>query len=1270
MHSNNFIYKALLALAGLLWNSAPLSAQQSADARLDSYVMADGSLIRGLSDNGKWAVAYGVNDATSSYHFGKLVNIAANMVTELLSEDEKLSVAENEANDVTDDGTLVVGSYNGSPAVWRKATKAWATVATPSSNLTNGHITAVTPDGKYGIGACSSSMFEEIPVMWDLTTNTIMELNGLPDVDLTGTYQNLTRLTGISADGRYIVGCVSYIYPQEVMYFLYDRQEETWDPVGFTYDSESHTFTPKVDDILTLNSICISSNGEWVAGTVYNSSDIIYPFRYNTTTKAFEAFNAAESQDRGCVSIDNQGTLYAASPAMSPSRTLYVLHGNYWYGLDEILKQCHNIDFYSATGYDMTGFPEGVSGDGTTLVANAYISQENYAVVLPESFGETCERVDLLSDYTVSPRTGTAISKISNIELKFTRNVKTLCNASSLSVKDSKGNVVKTAFSFATSSANPKVVNITFKVFTLEKGETYTLEVPEGAIAIDGDEARINKAFTVSYTGYGTDPLAVVSIAPEDQSTVGHLSMTTNPIVVSFDTDVKLVDGAKAELYRNDETDPICDLNILNGKTESTYKQVMIYPTETQNLFKGNTYRVVIPASQVSDLSGTCFNEELTFGYTGSYERTIVSDDSHIYIENFVGGMGNVMLYEGDKLTPTTAMQDWKFNANTTPWLYAADDDLSNPCAASHSMYSPAGKSDDWMVTPQLTIPDDRCYLSFKAQSYLSSKTDVLKVILLATDEVFNDLTADIIDKFRTEGITLLDETLTPGTSEGSLDGDWTSYTAKLDAYAGKKIYIAFLNENEDQSAMFVAEVNVVHDAAMQIALTGVPESVLRATEQDIKGTVTIQDESETYSAISIQLIDAGQNVIDEISEDGLSLTSGSTYDFAFSRPLPLAIGTENPFVVKAALDNGKRVTTLTTGINNLAFKPNKRVILEEMTGQGCQNCPLGHLAIEKLEDIYEDRFIPLSYHTYTGDSFESGMTDYSQYFLGLAAAPTARIQRGDIISSPMVSYDSNGVRDYTFYSNEHDCWVELVSEEMSKECEADLNISATYSAVTDRITVPFSCKFALSKSNANIGLFCIITEDGLVGFQSNNLYQQTDEDLGEWKSGGIYGSPVVYPYTFNDVARAIYPSNNYYGSIGLLPTSINCDEEYTGTITMSLNTDAPNVSNVDNCKVTLVMIDANTGKVINAARAAINGGTGIDDIHADNGRTLIMGKDGNIVINTEGKANVTVTSVDGRVIATQSVDGSAIVPVSHKGIAIVSVDKGNGRIVKKIAID
>ena len=132
-------------------------------------------------------------------------------------------------------------------------------------------------------------------------------------------------------------------------------------------------------------------------------------------------------------------------------------------------------------------------------------------------------------------------------------------------------------------------------------------------------------------------------------------------------------------------------------------------------------------------------------------------------------------------------MKGWGF-VDDMAWNYAADDDYTNPCAVSHSMYETAGKSDDWMMTPQLFIPDDKCYISFKAQSYLSSKTDSLKVLVYECEETFNDLTEARMVDVRANAVVELKEELNPGSADGSLKGDWTPFVIRLDKYAGKKI--------------------------------------------------------------------------------------------------------------------------------------------------------------------------------------------------------------------------------------------------------------------------------------------------------------------------------------------------------------------------------------------------------------------------------------------------------------------------------------------------
>lgn len=1234
---------------------------------LHAYNMSDGSVFYNMSDNGKWAVAYGVSDATSTYSYPKLVDLTQHTVTELLSENEINAGIECYVNDVTDDGTIIAGCYDGQPAYYNTTTKKWTPLTLQSGNA-GGRVEAITPDGKYAVGVCTNGGFDEVGTMWDVENNALVTLENLPHCDLSSGYQDMVRLTGISADGRYIVGCVSYSYPADVLYFLYDREQKAWDALAFDFSTLSLKFTPRDESVRTLDGICISPNGKWVAGVVYSVDDTRNPFRYNIETKVFENFNSPEDTDKGCVTIDNEGTIYAATPAVNPSRSLYIKNGKYWYGLDEILKQNYDIDYYAQTGYQMTGLAVSISSDCKSMVGMAYITHENYQVSLPITFAEACKNVNLLDNYNVSVRSGATIQKISNITLSFTRDVEVLASAQDICLRDEDGNLVRNALKIASESASAKNVVIGFRTTTLEKGKKYTIEIPAGAICIKGDNTQVNKSILLSYTGWGDEAITMTGVAPTNGSTLGHIDISTNPVIFEFATDVAVKDGAKALLYCNDEPNPTAELNILQGNTSLSFNKVLVHPTTTMNLYKDNHYRIVIPAGVLTDAAGYGSNAEAVVEYIGSYERTIVFDDTHLYIEKFENGMGNVMLYDGDNLQPNAEMQAWNFTSNLA-WNYAADDDYTNTCATSHSMYTPAGKSNDWMVTPQLLIPDEKCVLTFDAQSYRLSANDRLKVMVIATEQAINELNSELIASFNNQGEWLFDEQLTPGTTENTLNGEWTSYAIDLAKYAGKKIYIAFVNQNDDQSAIFVTNIMVTHATDFLISLNGVPETVVAQSQQMVKGAVTIKDSEQTYGSIHVALLDNSRKVIDEISESGVSLTSGDTYNFAFQNPLQLTTGKECQFSIKVTLDNGASTQEMKASIKNLAFKPNKRILLEENTGQTCQNCPLGHLALEHMEQVYGDNFIPLAYHTYTGDNLESGMTDYALYFLGLNSAPTAIINRNGLVSAPMIRYVENGVVDFTFNSKDGDAWLDIANKEMAVNTEADINIGANYDEATGNVNIDYAINYAVDKSDNNVGLLCVITEDNITGYQRNTFSAETDEDLGEWGKGGQYGKGTVYPYIFNDVVRALYPANAYNGQTGLVPTDVEHSKKYTGRISLNLKQDAPYVSDINNCKVTCIMIDANTGAYINAARASM--GETVAGVEAVTTTTTMLTasatQDG-ICVSTQCPTSIQVLDAQGRTLASTVVNGEATLTLNYNGIVFVKgTAMGNTTVVKVV---
>ena len=1162
-----------------------MHAQTVAAPELDVYNFNDQSRINALSDNGRWAVSYGSSMTDDSrYTNARVINVETKEVTALGLEGDATLPAQYMANDVTDDG-LVVGMNDEKPAIWTKA-GGWIDLPVPAG-WTAGAAWAVTPDGKWAVGYMynyggGSENYGEYPVLWNLTTMQMVETPNHPTVGSNNEKARMVRYTSISADGRYIGGIVDYSYTWNSMSFMYDREAEGCIRMGFDADG-----TPWVDGLLGLDGM-FSPNGKWFAGMAVMAKgefdETTTPCRYNVETKELELFSEDNMSDFVDVLIDNNGTLFASTPSGTPIRSLYVRAGKFWYAMDELLSQACGIDFYGKTGFDNTGTVMGISGDGKTLTAfpDPY---KSYILRMNETFVEAASRINLLASYTVTPANGVSFSQMKTVKLTFSRDVKVLGETSDIKFTDENGNAVSARIlSFA---ASGNVVTIGFRTLTLEGGKKYVLTIPAGTIALNADQERTNDEIVLTYTGRGEAPVKVTEASPEAGSALTQLNATTNPVLLTFDTDIALTDNAAAGLYREGSDEEIAPLSIAVKDN-----QMLIYPETTQYLYLNTNYKVVLNAGSVTDVNGSNANERYEIVYEGLYERIVLADDTLMYKEDFANGVNGMMLYDGDKNIPNEEMQalDFYYNNTPQPWIpvrEAVGD--ANYSAASTSAYSPAGKSDDWMVTPQIYLPDHKCRLEFQAQGYRKYKQDKLKVIVYASEAVLNYFDEEEAAEFRANGEVLMDEVVSPGQSEDNLSGDWTTYSFKLEKYAGKNIYVAFVNENEDQSIVFIDDVKVVRDNGFLTALTSAT-TVVGQNSQKIEGRIIANSATQTFSDISIKLLDGDKKVVDEIAETGLALKKGDRYDFSFAKELPLAIGEINTFYFRVQL--GEEFDTIRYTVKDLAFQPTKRVVVEEYTGMDCGNCPRGHLAFENLERIYGDKVIPVGYHVYTGDIYESGMTSYAQNFLGLNGAPSAKVQRGETIGNPMYNSIVAGKSVYSYTSPTGDCWFDLVQKEFDTDADANLDIAAYYNEATSQVSVDVAAKFAMNMDKQNIGLFLVVTEDGLTGYQHNYHSQDESEGLGEWGKGGTLGSEYV-PYTHNDVARAHV--GYYNGTTGYIPSAIVGGEVYKAQLAF----DKPTVNEIYNCKVVCMMIDANTGTVINVARAKIVSTDGINGVTA-----------------------------------------------------------------------
>ena len=221
----------------------------------------------------------------------------------------------------------------------------------------------------------------------------------------------------------------------------------------------------------------------------------------------------------------------------------------------------------------------------------------------------------------------------------------------------------------------------------MKAGEKYTVEIPAGTVALTKNTDKQNDIITINYVGRENVPVKMQSAFPENNAEIARIDNTSNPVILTFDTNISVSENAKASLVQLDGENEkaICSLSVLSNEN-----QVALMPAASQYLYKGSQYKVVLEAGSLTDVSGSSksANAQIVLNYTGTYERQISTSDATLFSDNFSTpdqSYKNFMRYEGDHNTPTAAMKKIGFDKYNTPWLFKAKDnnDSKNYFAAS-----------------------------------------------------------------------------------------------------------------------------------------------------------------------------------------------------------------------------------------------------------------------------------------------------------------------------------------------------------------------------------------------------------------------------------------------------------------------------------------------------------------------------------------------------------------------------------------------------------
>ena len=288
-------------------------------------------------------------------------------------------------------------------------------------------------------------------------------------------------------------------------------------------------------------------------------------------------------------------------------------------------------------------------------------------------------------------------------------------------------------------------------------------------------------------------------------------------------------------------------------------------------------------------------------------------------------------------------------------------------------------------------------------------------------------------------------------------------------------------------------------------------------------------------------------------------------------------------------VDNADAAPTALTDIVVLNSVPKKRSVMEEYTGTWCGWCPRGFVALEKLAELSDGEYVLLSYHN--ADPME-----ITQYFPNdVPGFPDAWLDRAEEVDP----YYGTGNDDF------------FVAQDMARRNKlfgvANVEFQTAMSDDGQAVNVSTEVCFPFDSEEVNYALEYILVADGLTGeagtdWDQSNYYSGKDgapADLADFVNAPESAPGVV----FNDVV--VMAPQSGWGVEGSIPAAVKADQpiqhSYSFLLADAVNTSGESLLQPQaKLKVAVLLLDTETGEIVNANIAPVGGATGIAAPHAD----------------------------------------------------------------------
>ncbi len=497
-------------------------------------------------------------------------------------------------------------------------------------------------------------------------------------------------------------------------------------------------------------------------------------------------------------------------------------------------------------------------------------------------------------------------------------------------------------------------------------------------------------------------------------------------------------------------------------------------------------------------------------------------------------------LIDNDGNTPSSDMANEGF-AVGTPWIAVTPKGGNGPAACSTSWYSPAGTSDDWMITSPITITDDNVTLTWRAK---------------ASDKRNSDGYAVYISETGGKTIADFDKT-SPLYSTEEESSDWANHSVSLDAYKGKTVTIAFVNNSTNKSRLYIDDIIVAVESGVKVAVISdcnVPS--LGETEM----VVTASNESTSaIDGFDLILAYGDKTYTQHVSE---TLPAGESTDITLDKKICLEKYKPVPFTVTITAGSHKFTT------NNTLTAYQRHILCEEGTGTWCGYCVRGLVYVDSLKHTAADWAIPIAAHS--GDPMYSTYSPMAIAYMNSSGFPAASINRKSKIDPS--SFFTAGKKLF-------DRETVLV----------DLDVQASLDEASRTVASTTTLHFADAGKDTHYGLAYVIVENNVHhpsngdnnhstnGYMQHNAYSGGEEgpmggyeNLDEWVS-----SDLMY---YQCVGRGY--AGDFDGDEGSVPADYEADVPITYEKDFTLPT---NILDDANTRLVVILVDKSDNHVVNA---------------------------------------------------------------------------------------